>query len=268
MEDTGAEKIRRMPYVDLMAFIGEINRPPGGKDSVRQLVQNCFINENSKVLDVGCNTGYCSFEVCHLAKCHVMGIDISPEMIHAAKEFKKSDPMGNLVEFEVADGIKIPFTQNSFDVVLSGGSTAFIDNKQAAIKEYKRVLKPWGFLADINFFYARPVPKKVINDLNALMGIKIQKWDENYWLELYETCGLEKYFIYKNVAEAVIDKEIKEYCLKMVESKNLGKDSKKVLFERLLPIMRLFNKNNKYLNYGVFIFRKRPTEDQITLFGA
>ena len=34
------EEIRKMSYVELMAFLGEINRPPGGKDSIRQLVQN------------------------------------------------------------------------------------------------------------------------------------------------------------------------------------------------------------------------------------
>ena len=88
------EEIRKMSYVELMAFLGEINRPPGGKDSIRQLVQNCFITKESSVLDVGCNTGYCTFEVAHLVKCRVVGVDISPAMIETAREFQKPDPLG------------------------------------------------------------------------------------------------------------------------------------------------------------------------------
>ena len=57
-----AKEIITMSYVDLMAFIGETNRPPGGKNSIRELVINTFVNSESSVLDVGCNTGYCTFD--------------------------------------------------------------------------------------------------------------------------------------------------------------------------------------------------------------
>jgi len=146
------QKIKEISYVDLMAFLGEVNRPPGGKNSVRILVQNCFITKDSKVLDVGCNTGYVSFEIAHLAKCSVVGVDINGNMIKAAKKIKKKDPLGHLIKFRVADAMNLPFRKEVFDVVVSGGSTAFIEDKIRVIQEYKRVLKQWGFIADINFF--------------------------------------------------------------------------------------------------------------------
>ncbi len=263
-----ADKIKKMNYVDLMAFLGEVNRPPGGKDSIRQLVQNCFITRNSKVLDVGCNTGYCSFEIAHLSKCKVIGVDINQNMVETANKNRKSDFLDNFVKFKIADAMDLPFEDNSFDIVMSGGSTAFIENKEKALKEYKRVLKPWGFIADINFFYKTKPPARIINELNKLMNINIEPWNMNYWLNLYNKCNLEKYFIYKNDISQVSKKEVKQYCLEMVKERKLSQEIHKELTEKILQAMLLFNENHKYLAYGIFIFRKRSIKEQISLFGA
>lgn len=261
-------KIKRMSYVELMAFLEEVNRPPGGKDSIRKVVQDCFINRDTMVLDIGCNTGYCAFEIAHLAKCRVIGIDISSNMIKTAKKFQKLDPFGFLIKFKIANATSLPFRNETFDVVISGGSTAFVKNKEKALEEYKRVIKPWGFVVDINFFYRVKPPQKLINKLNRLMGINIQPWDINYWLNLYDKCDLEKYLVYKNNVKQVSRKEIKKYCSVMVKPKNLSREAHKELIKRLVSIMELFNDNHRYLAYGVFILRKRPLKEQISLFGA
>lgn len=262
------QKIKAMNYVELMAFLGEVNRPPGGKDSIRQVVQNCFIIKDSKVLDIGCNTGYCSFEIAHLAKCSITGIDISPEMIKTAKKFQKEDPLGNLIKFRVANAMNLPFEAETFNTVVSGGSTAFIDDKKRAMKEYKRVLKPWGFIADVNFYYRTKPPVNLIRRLNALMEVDIKPWNINYWLNLYDDCGLERYFVYTNHIKPVSRSEINNYCATMIKNKKLPIIADKLLRKRLIHIMRLFNENHKYLGYGVFILRKRPVKEQVSLFGA
>lgn len=268
MNKITSKEIKLMPYVQLLAFLEEINRPPGGKDSIRQVVQNCFITKESKVLDVGCNTGYCSFEIAHLAGSQVTGIDINSEMIKTAKKFKKSDPLGYLIKFMIADAMKLPFKKETFNVVVSGGSTAFIKDKIKAIQEYRRVLKPWGFIADINFFYKIKPPLKLIDKLNELMNVNIKPWSINYWLDIYDKCNLEKYFIYKDNIRQVRKKEIINYCFEMAKIKKLTKETQKELIKRLIIIMTLFNENHKYLAYGIFILRKRPIKEQISLFGA
>lgn len=263
-----SQKIREMAYVDLMAFLGEVNRPPGGKDSVRVLTQNCFITKNSRVLDVGCNTGYVSFEIAHLAKCSVVGIDINENMIKVAEKIRRTDPLGHLIKFKVADAMHLPFRKETFDIVVSGGSTAFIDDKVGAIQEYKRVLKHWGFIGDINFFYRVKPPISLIKKLNSILEIQIQPWDLNYWMNLYEHCGLEKYFIYTNCIKPVSRQDVENYCSVMADKKNLSESTKQELKKKLIKIMDVFNQNHKYLDYGIFIFRKRPDQEQISLFGA
>lgn len=261
------KQIEKMSYVELMAFLEEVNRPPGGKDSIKKVVQNCFITKDSRVLDVGCNTGYCAFEIAHLAKCRVSGIDISPKMIKTANKFKKDDSLKNLIDFKIADAMKSPFKNEEFDVIISGGSTAFIDDKEKALQEYKRVLKPWGFIADINFYYKIKPPARLIQDLNQLMNTDIKPWDIQYWLDLYKKVGLEKYSVYTNDVKQVAQKEIENYCNIIVKQKKLTKPLRNTLRKKLVSIMSLFNKNHKYLAYSVFILRKRPTEEQISLFG-
>jgi len=263
-----SKKIKEMNYVDLMAFLEEINRPPGGKDSIRIIVQNCFITKDSNVLDIGCNTGYVSFEIARIAKCLITGIDINKNMIKVAKKIRKKDPLGHLIKFITANAINLPFKNDLFDVVISGGSTAFIQDKIKALQEYKRVLKPWGFIADINFFYRTKPPISLINRLNSILEIEIRSWDIDYWLNLYDQCDLEKYFIHVNHIKPVSRQEIKNYCSVMAKEKHLSKSIELGLTKILIQNMALFNENHKYLNYGIFILRKRPIKEQISLFGA
>jgi ubiquinone/menaquinone biosynthesis C-methylase UbiE len=268
MTKVASQKIKEMSYVDLMAFLDEVNRSPGGKDSIRILVQNCFITKDSKVLDVGCNTGYVSFEIAHLAKCSVVGVDISEQMIKSAERIKRRDPLGHLTEFKVADAMNLPFQEESFDIVASGGSTAFIENKIKAIREYKRVLKQWGFIADINFFYKVKPPMSLLKKLNYILGIEIGPWDKNYWTNLYEEADLEKYFIYENYIKPVRHQAVKNYCATMSKEKRLSSTMEAELKKRLIKTISVFNENHKYLNYGIFIYRKRPEKEQISLFGV
>lgn len=257
-----------MPYVKLMALLKEVNRPPGGKDSLRRVVQNCFITNRSKVLHGGCNTGSTALEIAHLAKCKIIGVDISPHMILAARRYKQRDPLGKLVTFQVADVMRLPFKDESFDAVVAPGSTAFVADKTRAINEYRRVLKPWGFLAEINFFYHHKPPRRLITEMNKLMKINIQPWDMSYWLNLYDNCQLERYYTFTGAMQQVSKRRVVEYCRVMAKSQKFSPLVERALARRLISIMSLFNENHRYLSYGIFILRKRPELEQISLFGA
>jgi len=266
MKKLNTEKIENLPYVQFMALLDEVNRPPGGKMSVRRSVQNSFISHASKVLDIGCNTGFCTFEIAHLTKARVTGIDINTDMIAASKRYQSKDPLGHLVDFLVADGMKMPFKNGSFDVAFSGGSTAFIDDKQKAICEYARVVKPWGFVVDINFFYHKKPPAALLKEMNALLGIDIQPWGLKYWTNLYTACGLEQYYLFTEKVKLVSKKQVKIYCHAISQDKKYPSDIESAIYKRLACTMTLFNKNHSYLSYGIFISRKRPDKEQVSLF--
>lgn len=263
------EQIEAMGYVDFMALLNETNRPPGGKDAVRQLVLNTFLNERSSVLDVGCNTGYCTFEIAHLARCNVTGLDINENMIQSAQGNLQSDlpEFQGKIRFMVGDAQNLPFDEGSFDLVMSGGSTAFVPDKQKALREYARVSRPWGFIGDLCFFYHTDPPKSVIDSINALLGITIEVWGKDYWLDLQKACDLERYYEYAQPVGYRTAQDVREYCKTMISNAGFPEETLEVAERKMASYMDLFNENHKYLSYGVFISRKPLWKPQISLFG-
>lgn len=262
-----SDYIKKMGYVDFMAALDEINRPPGGKESIRELVLNTFLTKDSNVLDVGCNTGYCTFEIASLAKCKVIGLDINKNMVKSATSLRNKYYLNlkDKISFLQGNGMKLPFKDNTFDLVMSGGSTAFIPDIQKALYEYKRVCKPWGFVGDINFYYHTEPPKSLLIKMNNLLGIEIQPWDQEYWLNIYRKAGLEIYHCSNSTAKSVSNEDVRKYCTQLASEKELTKETAETAISRLIDTMKIFNENHKYLAFGVFILRKR-TFSEVTLF--
>lgn len=265
------KKIKNMDYVSFMGFLDETNRPPGGKDSLRRMAQNAFLTASSRVLHSGCNTGYCSFELCHLAKCRVTAIDINDFMIASARKRLADEPLPyrNLIAFKKGDARKLRFGDNSFDFVMSGGSTAFMDEREKVIREYYRVCKPYGFVGDVILYYHKDPPKNLISRINKALHISIRKWSKNDWISLYTNAGLEPYYIHDapmHFYPSVSD--VRVYCEQMVQRLSLDHTSHAVAVKKLHDYMTLFNENHCYLSYAVLLFRKNPSKEQITLFGS
>ena len=76
----------------------------------------------------------------------VVAIDISRDMVKRAEERAKKKRVKDKVEFRVADAQNLPFEDDLFDAVISESVNAFIEDKQKAINEYKRVVKPGGYI--------------------------------------------------------------------------------------------------------------------------
>jgi ubiquinone/menaquinone biosynthesis C-methylase UbiE len=98
------------------------------------------------VLDFGCGDGRYAKDLMAMGADSVSGIDISPDMIDLAKQ---NEIPG--LSFFVADGAKLPFEENSFDIVFSNFVMHYFANVNLPISEICRVLKPGGyFIATYN----------------------------------------------------------------------------------------------------------------------
>ena len=114
-----------------------------------QLWINYHLNEEGlRVLDVGCATGYLAEYIFHNG-CDVSGVDISKNMIREA--LKKN----NFIDFRVADASKLPFKEETFDVVLSASVINVTSNPVGVAGQAFRVCKHGGwatFLFPIDAF--------------------------------------------------------------------------------------------------------------------
>ena len=103
------------------------------------------------ILEVGCGSARLS---CFLASkgYKTTCLDYSKSALKVAR--KNYELTNNKGEFVVGDAKKLPFEDNTFDIVLSTGLLEHFKDPQIVINEMTRVLKPNGI------FYSDIVPKK------------------------------------------------------------------------------------------------------------
>ena len=91
------------------------------------------------LLDVGCGTGFLMELLTKQRPARYCGVDLSDEMIRVARE-KRIDG----AEFVVSSADKLPYPDESFDVVTCSQSFHHYPYPELAMREAKRVLKPGG----------------------------------------------------------------------------------------------------------------------------
>ena len=105
------------------------------------------INRGERILDIGCGAGVDAILAAIIVgpKGSVIGLDIVPEMIIRAENNLQMMDLDN-VSFQKVSGENLPFPDKAFDVVISNGVINLIPDKEAAMSEILRVLKPAGRL--------------------------------------------------------------------------------------------------------------------------
>ncbi len=105
-------------------------------------IKHFNLNENSKVLDVGCAKGFMLFDMKEaIPNITIEGIDISSYAIENAKEeIKQFLRVGNAKE--------LPYEDNSFDVVISINTIHNLEKEECAkaLQEIQRVSRGKSFI--------------------------------------------------------------------------------------------------------------------------
>lgn len=117
-------------------------------DNTVKVIPLFGLQEGEVVLDAGCGTGtLIPFLLKEVGRggC-VYGLDLSQEMLRIARQ-KHYD--GN-VSFLKADVANIPLPSESIDRVICFRTFADIDDKQGALRQYFRVLRPGGMVVICN----------------------------------------------------------------------------------------------------------------------
>lgn len=118
------------------------------------------VNSGEQVLDVGCGAGVDTILAGILTgpAGRARGIDMVPEMLQRAQANLKQTDLKN-VTFREASGEDLPFSDDTFDVVISNGVINLIPDKEAALRDIFRVLKPGGRLMVADQMAAVRTPK-------------------------------------------------------------------------------------------------------------
>jgi len=109
----------------------------------RQIKQDYGITEGVCV-DAGAGPGYLSIELAKITNLKIYALDIDPEAIEIAQKNIAKAGLKEKIKPVLANVERMPFPDNSVDLVVSRGSFIFWQDKVQAFKEIKRILKPGG----------------------------------------------------------------------------------------------------------------------------
>lgn len=100
---------------------------------------------DARVLDAGCGPGTITSSFARLIpNGSIIGVDISEDVIAKARA---QDDVPSNCSFQAADITKLPFDNDTFDVIYTSQALGHIPAAEAALKELRRVCKPGGFVA-------------------------------------------------------------------------------------------------------------------------
>lgn len=106
--------------------------------------------EGKKVLEVCTGTGLIAKEVADVTE-YMYALDYSAKMIEQAKKGRYSEKL----EFVTGDAMNLPFSEESFDLVIISNSLHILPEPEKALGEIRRVLKPEGLMIAPTFIHAK-----------------------------------------------------------------------------------------------------------------
>lgn len=130
---------------DLRHYVTEASELLEARLSRNQIVRTDFAGR--KVLDAGCGSGRYTHALASYGASEAIGVDFSPINISNANRLNSNYIKNSLVRFELADVRRLPFADQSFDIVFSNGVVHHLPEPREGVRELLRVLKPggWGF---------------------------------------------------------------------------------------------------------------------------
>jgi arsenite methyltransferase len=166
----------------------------------RAAIRRAFLRPEMAVADIGSGTGFLAAALAPLVK-RVYAVDASPAMLEIAR---KNLAQFDNIEFHEADGLTLPFPDESLDAVFANMYLHHMPDPLAAIQEMVRVLRPAGRL--------------VITDLDAHPYAWLKEEMADTW-QGFERSQIFQWFVESNLVNVIVDCTGESCC---AESANPG----------------------------------------------
>ena len=182
-EAEASRKVREMftkiaPRYDLVNHVLSLEMDRIWRARMARILRPVLERADARILDLCCGTGDLTFALQRKAKGRVWGADFAHPMLVRAREKAEevdsrqlkverknqtsaSEGLGSggsgwKIPFVESDALRLPFANASFDLVTTAFGFRNLANYEAGLQEIRRVLKPGGTAAILEFTEPKP----------------------------------------------------------------------------------------------------------------
>ena len=134
---------------DLLNHLLSLNIDKRWRRKVSAALREILDDPNSIVLDVACGTGDLALELNKNSGAKIVGTDFCRPMLTIARN--KSAAEKHQIPYIEGDALSLPFANDHFDAATIAFGLRNLANVSAGLAELRRVLKPGGQLAVLEF---------------------------------------------------------------------------------------------------------------------
>lgn len=260
--------ISEIPYVDLLALVGETNRCPGGKRAISRLAHSMHLGPRHHVLEVGSNTGFTSIELASITGCQADGIEINPAAVAEANQTVALLPahIRERVAFHVGDvRSQLPWDTDTFDAVVCGGALGFVSDRAAAFAEIRRVVRPLGMVSITHLYYRSTPPPELSGRLADILGFTVPVYGWEQWLTDLAPTGWEVYHVDRRPMAARPAHVVDAYADALTGTPRIAAlpaQERARVREQWRAVSHVFNDNHAHLGVLELVLR-RPVRDDV-----
>lgn len=177
-----------------LARMGKTKLRPGGIDATNWLLDRANIQSNSQILEVACNMGMTMIQIAKTYGCQVIGIDLDEAALEKARENIRKNHLEDKLSVRYGNAFDLPFADASFDIVVNEAMLTMLvgKDKDRALTEYARVLKPGGILLTHDVLLQEDSPKaqqEILAGLSRAIYAHVEPLTLKGWQETIESHG-------------------------------------------------------------------------------
>ncbi len=253
--------IREFSYTEFVGFVNQWNVLPGAYSTLSKWAVHSRMGEDSRLLEIGCTTGFSSRELATLTNCSGEAFDLSKLSVEMAKYNKKRYAPETDISYKVADGYKYK-SQNNFTHIAVGASLKFFPDPEKMMNICLDLLEDGGYILASPFYVTSEIPDNLIKRAEKVFGITPTAESYKEIMQLYNK--LEIIYQDRNKLRKETEKELEYYCKSTIdracEIRNIDDEELyKVMFERLLEIKKMSNDLRPYQEYSTLVLRFRKS---------
>jgi sterol 24-C-methyltransferase len=119
------------------------------------LALRSHMKHGTKALDIGCGIGGPMRNIARFTNATITGLNLNAYQVKRANELNKKAGLSHLLNVVEGDFMKMPFEDNTFDVVYEIEATAHAPTKLGVYSEAFRVLKPGGYFLGYEWAFTK-----------------------------------------------------------------------------------------------------------------